>query len=155
MFSTAPAGGLIPLVPTRFTEIHASSPLSMMCRRAKDHLRTPGGGLPEPLRSARKTSPAAQRSGGHRRVATRKATGDLATRRGAGDPERRAEWTTVLTPAKWKTTSGLHRSWWTLVKRTEWEPPALCAAPPWEPPRCLPASPATFKRVRRSKPTVW
>ena len=43
----------------------------------------------------RETSPAAQRTGGHRRVATRETTGDLATRRGAGDPERRAEWMTV------------------------------------------------------------
>ena len=42
-----------------------------------------------------KTSPAAQRTGGHRRVATKNTTGDLATRRGAGDPERRAEWMTV------------------------------------------------------------
>ena len=50
---------------------------------------------PEPLRPTRKTSPAAQRTGGHRRVATRETTGDLATRRGAGDPERRAEWMTV------------------------------------------------------------
>ena len=42
------------------------------------------------------TSSAAKRTGGHRRVATRKTTGDLATQRGASDPERRAEWTTVL-----------------------------------------------------------
>ena len=35
-------------------------------------------------------------AGGHRRVATRKTTGDLATRRGAGDPETRAEWMKVL-----------------------------------------------------------
>ena len=34
--------------------------------------------------------------GGHRRVATRETTGDLATRRGAGDPETRAEWMKVL-----------------------------------------------------------
>ena len=37
-FSTTPAGGLIPLVPTRFTEVHISSPVSSMCLQAKDHL---------------------------------------------------------------------------------------------------------------------
>ena len=52
----------------------------------KDHLRTPRWPAPH-----RKSRPAAQRSGGHRGVATRKATGDPATRRGAGDPETRAE----------------------------------------------------------------
>ena len=35
-------------------------------------------------------------AGGHRRVATRETTGDLATRRGAGDPVTRAEWMKVL-----------------------------------------------------------
>ena len=40
----------------------------------KDHLRTPRWPAPH-----RKSRPAAQRTGGHRRVATRKTTGDLAT----------------------------------------------------------------------------
>ena len=35
MFSV---GGLVPLVPTRFTEVHFSSPVSSMCLLAKDHL---------------------------------------------------------------------------------------------------------------------
>ena len=61
------------------------------CRK-QDLLSALGGGLPEVLRPSR----AAQRTGGHRRVATRKVTGDLATRRGAGDPVTRAEWMTVL-----------------------------------------------------------
>ena len=38
LFSTAPAGGLIPLVPTRDIGVHISSPVSSMCLRAKDHL---------------------------------------------------------------------------------------------------------------------
>ena len=38
MFSTAPAGRLIPLVPTRDMRVHISSPVSSMCLRAKDHL---------------------------------------------------------------------------------------------------------------------
>ena len=63
-------------------------------------------------------------AGGHRRVATRKTTGDLTTRRGAGDPVRRAEWTTVLR-------YGHLRSALVVVDacvRTEWEPPTLRAA---------------------------
>ena len=38
MFSTAPARGLIPLVPTRDIGVHISSPVSGMCLWAKDHL---------------------------------------------------------------------------------------------------------------------
>ena len=71
-----------------------------------------------------KSRPAAQRTGGHRRVATRKTTGDLTTRRGAGHPVRRAEWMTVLR-------YGHLRSAPVVVDaslRTEWEPPALRAA---------------------------
>ena len=80
--------GFILLVPTRFTEVHISSPVSSMCLRAKDHFEgTKVAVFPKPLRPTRKTSRAAQRTGGHRRVATRKTTGVLATRRGAGDPE--------------------------------------------------------------------
>ena len=63
-------------------------------------------------------------AGGHRRVATRKTTGDLATRRGAGDPETRAEWMTVLR-------YGHLRSAPVVVDvgvRTGWEPPTLLAA---------------------------
>ena len=62
-------------------------------------------------------------AGGHRSVATRKTTGDLATRRGAGDPVRRAEWMAVLR-------YGHLRSAPVVVDacvRTEWEPPTLRA----------------------------
>ena len=59
-------------------------------------------------------------AGGHRGVATRKTTGDLTTRRGTGDPERRAEWTSVT---QWPppVCTGRGRS----LLRTEWEPPTL------------------------------
>ena len=85
IFSMAPEGwGLIPLVPTRFTEVRISSLVS-----------TPVPAGKRPPEDARwrssphkKSSPAAQRTGGHRRVTTRKTTGDLATRRGGGDPKR-------------------------------------------------------------------
>ena len=61
---------------------------------------------------------------GHRRAATRKTTGDLATRRGAGDPGTRAEWMKVLR-------YGHLRSAPVVVDvgiRTGWEPPTLRAA---------------------------
>ena len=84
-------------------------------------------------------------AGGHRRVATRETTGDLATRRGAGDPGTRAEWMKV-------SRYGHLRSAPVVVNvgvRTEWEPPTLRAAlcclhvPSLAPPRWLPASPLT------------
>ena len=50
-------------------------------------LRAPGWRSSRASAPHRKTSPAAQRTGGHRRVATRKTTGDPAAHRGAGDPE--------------------------------------------------------------------
>ena len=62
MYSTAPVRGLILLVPTRFTEVHISSPVSSMSLRAKDHLEgTKVAVSPEVLR--RKQSPDRQRSG--------------------------------------------------------------------------------------------
>ena len=57
-------------------------------------------------------------------MATRKTTGDLTTRRGAGDPARRAEWMTV-------SRYGHLQSALVVVDacvRTEWEPPTLRAA---------------------------
>ena len=47
--------------PSHDIGVHISSLVSSMCVRAKDHLRTPSGGLPEPLRST--TRPVRQRSG--------------------------------------------------------------------------------------------
>ena len=86
MFSTAPAGGLIPLVPTRFTEVHISSPVSTPVPAGKRP--------PEDTRVA--VFPSLCTPQERPVVATRKTTGDLATRGGAGDPETRAEWMMVL-----------------------------------------------------------
>ena len=96
MFSTAPVRGFILLVPTRFTEVHVSSTVSSMCLRAKDHLEGTKVAVFPRYCAENKVQTGSAAAGGHRRVATRETTGDLATRRGAGDPETRAEWTTVL-----------------------------------------------------------
>ena len=82
-------------MPTRFTEVHISSTVSSMCLRAKDHLEGTKVAVFPRYCAEQKVQTGSAAAGGHRRVATRKTTGDLATRRGAGDPERRAEWTTV------------------------------------------------------------
>ena len=95
MFSTAPVEGFILLVPTRFTEFHISSPVSSMCLRAKDHLEGTMVAVFPRNCAEQKVQTDSAAAGGHRGVATRKTTGDLATRRGAGDPERRAEWMKV------------------------------------------------------------
>ena len=95
MYSTAPVRGFILLVPTRFTEIHISSPVSSMCLRAKDHLEGTKVAVFPRNCAEQKVQTGSAAAGGHRGVATRKTTGVLTTRRGAGDPERRAEWTTV------------------------------------------------------------
>ena len=63
-------------------------------------------------------------AGGHRGVATRKTTGDLTTRRGAGDPVRRAEWMMVLRYGHLRSAPVV--VWCAL--RTVWEPPTLRAA---------------------------
>ena len=122
-FSTAPEGGLIHLVPTHFPRsLHQLTSVQHVPAGKKDHFEGTKVAV-FPSLCARKTSPAAQRTGGHRRVATRKTTGDLATLRGAGDLER-AEWTMVLR-------CGHLRSAPVVVDvslRTEWEPPTLRAA---------------------------
>ena len=99
MFSTAPARGLVPLVPTRDIGVHISSPVSSMLRAAK-------------------------RTGGHLRVTTRKTTGDLATPRGAGDPARGAQWMTVLRYGHLQSAPVVVDA----CLRTEREPPTLRAA---------------------------
>ena len=82
-------------------------------------------------------------------MATRETTGDPATRRGASDPERRAEWTTVLR-------NGHLQSATVAVDdgfRTEREPPPLRAAlrvstrPTRAPPRWPLASPRRENHV--------
>ena len=58
-----------------------------MSLRAKDHLEgTKVAAFPSLCAPREKSRPAAQRSGGHQGVATRKATGDPAPHGGAGDP---------------------------------------------------------------------
>ena len=136
-------------MPTRFTEVHISSPVPSMSLRAKDHLEGTGLAVSPRNRAENKVQTGSAAAGGHRRVATRKTTGDLASRRGAGDPETRAEWMKVLR-------YGHLRSAPVVVDaclRTEWEPPTLRAAlsistrPTWAPPRLLTASSATRKRL--------
>ena len=82
-------------MPTRFTEVHISSPVSSMCLRAKVHLEGTKVAVSPRYCAENKVQTGSAAAGGHRRVATRETTGDLATRRGAGDPVRRAEWMTV------------------------------------------------------------
>ena len=104
----------------------------------------------------KKSSPAAQRTGGHRRVTTRKTTGGYPATQGT-DPETEltGQWCCAVV------SSGLHRSWWTLVTRTEWEAPTLRAAlsastrPKWAPHRWLSASPTTRKRVCVPSEYLW
>ena len=83
-------------MPTRFTEFHISSTVSSMCLRAKDHLEGTKVAVFPRYCAEQQVQTGSAAAGGHRRVATRKTTGDLTTRRGAGDPARRAEWTKVL-----------------------------------------------------------
>ena len=123
-FSTAPAGGLS-LWCLRVSPESTSAHQCPTCACGqKTTLRAPKWRSSHASAPHRKTSPAVQRTGGHRRVATRKTTGDLATRRGARDPERQVEWTTVLR-------NGHLRSAPVVVDvglRTEWEPPTLHTA---------------------------
>ena len=83
-------------MPTRFTEVHISSPVPSMSLRAKDHLEGTKVAVSPRYCAEQKVQTGSAAAGGHRRVATRETTGDLATRRGAGDPETRAEWMKVL-----------------------------------------------------------
>ena len=83
-------------MPTRFTEFHISSTVSSMSLRAKDHLEGTKVAVSPRYCAEQKVQTGIAAAGGHRRVATRETTGDLATRRGAGDPVTRAEWMKVL-----------------------------------------------------------
>ena len=64
-----------------------SAKVSSMCLRAKDHLEDTKVAVFPRYCAPQKVQTGSAAAGGHRGVATRKATGDLATRRGAGDPE--------------------------------------------------------------------
>ena len=93
MFSTTPAGSY-PLVLTRFTKSISAHPCPACACGQEDHLRTPGGGLPEVLRVTRR--PVQQRSG----LAPPKSGDEEDDRQLPSDkgnrPSDRAEWTTVL-----------------------------------------------------------
>ena len=106
----------------------------------RPHVRTPGG-LPEELRPTQVQSGSAAdwrppKSG------DQEDDGRLPS---GTDPEKElnGQWCCAMA------TYGLHQSWWSLVTRTEWEPPTLRAAlwvstrPAWWPPRWPAASPAT------------
>ena len=123
----------------------------------KDHLRTPGGSLPEPLRPTRRPVAAAQRTGGHRRVTTRKTMGDLATRRGAGDPETRAEWKPVSRYGHLRSAPVVVDVGFTHGVGTAYAPcsPVGLHAPDMGASSMLPASPATLKRVCVATGYVW
>ena len=120
IFSTAPAGLILWCLRVSPKSFSAHQCPASGCGQ-KDHPRTPGGGLPEVLRPTRR--PVRQRTGSHRRAATRKTTGGYPAIKGT-DPgtELNGEWCRAAA------TSGLHQSWWTVVTRTAWEPPALRAA---------------------------
>ena len=140
--------GFILLVPARFTEVHISSAVSSMCLRAKDHLEGTKVAVFPRNCAEEKVQTGSAAAGGHRRVATRKTTGDLTTRRGAGNPVRRAEWMTV-------SRYGHLRSAPTLVTQgvgTACTPCSAVAlqAPVLAPSRWLAASPVTRTRVHCS-----
>ena len=86
--------GFILLVPARLLKSTSAQQVSSLCLRAKDHLE--GTKVAVFPRNCAEQKVQTSSAAAHRRVATRKTTGDLATRRGAGDRERRAEWMTVL-----------------------------------------------------------
>ena len=115
-----------------------------MSLRAKDHLEGTKVAVSPRYCAVQKVQTGSAAAGGHRRVATRETTGDLATRSGAGDPETRAEWMKVLRYGHLRSAPvvvgvGLCK---------EWEPPTLLAAlwvstrPTWAPPSWPLASPA-------------
>ena len=96
MFSMAPVRGLSSWclrVSLNFTSAHQWPSMSL---RAKDHLEGTKVAVSPRYCAEQKVQTGSAAAGGHRRVATRETTGDLATRRGAGDPETRAEWMKVL-----------------------------------------------------------
>ena len=124
MFSTAPVRGLSSWCLRVSLKFHISSPVPSLSLRAKDHLEGTKVAVFPRYCAENKVQTGSAAAGGHRGVATRETTGDLATRRGAGDPETRAEWMKVLR-------YGHLRSAPVVVDagvRTEWEPPTLRAA---------------------------
>ena len=68
-------------MPTRFTEVHINSPVPSMCLRAKEHLEGTKVAVFPRNCAEQKVQIGSAAAGGHRRVATRKTTGDLASQR--------------------------------------------------------------------------
>ena len=66
---------------------HQSAKVSSLCLRAKDHLEGTKVAVFPRYCAPQKVQTGSAAAGGHRGVATRKATGDPATHGGAGDPE--------------------------------------------------------------------
>ena len=95
MFSTAPVRGL----SSWCLRVSPKSTSAQQCPACacgqKDHLEGTKVAVFPRYCAEQKVQTGSAAAGGHRGVATRKTTGDLATRRGAGDPVRRAEWMTV------------------------------------------------------------
>ena len=122
MYSTAPVSGLVLLVPTRFTRVHFSSPVSSMCLRAKDHLEDtkvavfPRYCAPQDRQHSGLAATEEWRPG--RRRATWLPEEEEATQSDELSGQR----------CYATATSGLHQSWWSLILRTEWETPTLRAA---------------------------
>ena len=111
-------------MPTRLTEFHISSPVPSLSLRAKDHLEGTKVAVSPRYCAENKVQTGSAAAGGHRRVATRETTGDLATRSGAGDPETRGEWMKVLRYGHLRSAPVVVAA----CVRTEWEPPTPRAA---------------------------
>ena len=112
MFSSAPAGGHAPLVPTRFTEVHISSPVSSMCLRAKDHLE--GTKVAVFLRYC---APQEVQSGSAADWRSPRSGDQEDDGRSSYPKKEQATQCEELSGRRRHATAtyGLHRSWWTLV----------------------------------------
>ena len=142
-------------MPTRFTEVRISSPVSSMSLRAKDHLEGTKVAV-FPSLCAAQESPVRQRSGlavtkewrpGRRR----------ATWLPEEDPETSAEWMTVLRYGHLRSAPvvvdvGFKHGVGTAYTRCSF---IGLHAPAWAPPRWLAPSPATRKRVYDATRYVW
>ena len=122
-----------------------------MSLRAKDHLEGTKVAVSPRYCAEQKVQTGSAAAGGHRRVATRETTGDLATRRGAGDPETRAEWMKVLRYGHLRSAPVVVDAWCTHGVGTAYTPcsPVCLHAPFGAPPRWLCASPTSSQRVAR------
>ena len=123
------------------------------------YARPPVGTRTRPSRDTalhRKTSPAAKRTGGYRRVATRKVTGGYPAPKGT-DKRVRAEWNNSVTLRPPVVCTGRGGGSFTHGLGTACTPWILVGlhAPRWAPPRWLPASPATRKHVCVAEKYVW